>query len=145
MTQNCVLPGKICSVILFILKLCFKNRNQNVNIDTGLKVYSNQKPNRIHCGTGARARAQIIRMYYCQQCYRCLLTATVAGGFVCILNERIHEVLCTVLEGLGCASQLASLHQTTVVKWVVIKKLYTRCLMVSTNQADPSCFYFRIS
>ena len=21
----------------------------------------------------------------------------------------------------------------------------TRCLMVSTNQADPSCFYFRIS
>ena len=23
--------------------------------------------------------------------------------------------------------------------------LYTRCLMVSTNQADPSCFYFKIS
>ena len=23
--------------------------------------------------------------------------------------------------------------------------LYIRCLMVSTNQADPSCFYFRIS
>ena len=25
------------------------------------------------------------------------------------------------------------------------QELHTRCLMVSTDQADPSCFYFRIS
>ena len=24
-------------------------------------------------------------------------------------------------------------------------RIFSRCLMVSTNQADPSCFYFRIS
>ena len=80
------------------------NFHHEIRICHKVKFYSNLTPNRIHCGTGARARAQIIRMYYCQQSYRCLLTATVAGGFVCILNERIHEVLCTVLEGLGCAS-----------------------------------------
>ena len=45
----------------------------------------------------ARARAQIIRMYYCQRSYRCL--QLLADLYVCILNERIHEVLCSVLGG----------------------------------------------
>ena len=40
----------------------------------------------------ARVRPQIIRMYYCQRSYRCL--QLLADLYVCILNERIHEVLC---------------------------------------------------
>ena len=32
-----------------------------------------------------------------------------------------------------------------LLKWILIDLLFSRCLMVSINQADPSCFYFRIS
>ena len=28
---------------------------------------------------------------------------------------------------------------------MLLYKIYIRCLMVSTNQADPGCFYFRSS
>ena len=30
------------------------------------------------------------------------------------------------------------------IHWIG-KILYTRCLMLATNQADPSCFYFRMN
>ena len=34
----------------------------------------------------------------------------------------------------------------TSIRWTrVDKSLCSRCLMVSTNQADPSCFYYKIS
>ena len=33
----------------------------------------------------------------------------------------------------------------TIINCFIAKYLYIRCLMVSTNQADPGCLYFRIS
>ena len=56
--------------------------------------------------------------------------------------SRLEETVCTYVH----------VHKTKVLYsqsfWGVVNlycRVCTRCLMVSNNQADPSCFYFRIS
>ena len=55
-----------------------------------------------------------------------------------ILNIRISNINTIVL-----ANQIVLTKTTT--RCTYSKYIYIRCLMVSTNRADPSCFYFRIS
>ena len=57
-------------------------------------------------------------------------------------TKRDIYVVCTTSDGKNLIQfQLILSHNLMLM----LNGMHTRCLMVSTNQTDPACFYFRIS
>ena len=84
-----------------------------------------------------------------ENCFKIILVEQERGHVLSKLPE-IFIKLQPFLEFIICCSAilcppLESIGHTLPYVCIIVYYPSTRCLMVSTNQADPSCFYFRIT
>ena len=66
---------------------------------------------------------------------------------ILIADLLILQITNGIHVGVGISDITGPAGETPMVTFIELPNTYlrTRCLMVSTDQADPSCFYFRIS
>ena len=66
---------------------------------------------------------------------------------ILIADLLILQITDAIHVGVGISDITGPAGETPMVTFIELPNTYlrTRCLMVSTDQADPSCFYFRIS